>query len=262
MDTVITESGGIYAQPLSGLRVSFGAVVSGALATIASGLIIWALALAIILTVTRAHVGAFGGSMLAMLICGIITTWIGAFVGGALAGYLPGNARRTVSFTHAGLSWALAFIVVSLFQFGVLSGIARTATATAVSTAGAAAQTAGSAVSGPVRLDQRAMAILESLGYSPQQAQQMVTGAQQGVQQRLRGGAGPTGPRVRGAFGTLATYLAGLSWAWFGTWFVGLGLALAGALLATRRLEHGLYVERRERIPREPYGTEPYPTPA
>src|SRR4051794_30566507 len=88
-----TGPGRTYAEPLSGLRVSWGAILAGAVATLAVALILWALALAIVLTVTNADVGSVRASAIALWIAGIATTLIGAFVGGALAGYLPGNPR-------------------------------------------------------------------------------------------------------------------------------------------------------------------------
>src|SRR4051812_249031 len=100
-----------YAQPLSRLQVSWGSILAGAVTVLAVSLILWAFALAIILTATSASVGSVKGSLIAALICGIVTTLIGSFVGGAVAGYLPGNPRRSITVAHAFLAWAIAFLM-------------------------------------------------------------------------------------------------------------------------------------------------------
>ncbi|MEO6576834.1 MAG: hypothetical protein ABIP89_23505, partial [Polyangiaceae bacterium] len=142
-------------------------------------LILLALALAIILTVTHATPTSLRGSAIAIGICSIATTLIGAFIGGTFAGYLPGNSSRLLAGAHAFFAWGVAFLFATMFELSMISGVARTTTQAATDMVGAAAQTAGSAVggaaSGSPDLDQRAFGLLKSLGYSDSEARNMVS---------------------------------------------------------------------------------------
>lgn len=230
-----------YAEPLAGLRVSWGSVLAGALATLAVSLILWAFALAVVLSATNANFGSVMRSTTALWICGIITTLAGAFIGGWFAGYLPGNPSRAIAGVHALLAWGLAFVVSSAIQFGIIGGITRTTAMASVSAAGSAVQTAGATVGGAagsqMTLDRSAVNLLTSLGYSQSEAQDLVKGWQEEVQSYLRGGKGePGAPEVRGALDGVINWMAGLSWLWFGTWFVAGLLALFGGILGVGRL--------------------------
>src|SRR6476659_5474188 len=97
--------GHTYAEPLAGLRVSWGSILAGAVAALAVSLLLWSLALAIILSVT--HATALRETLVAMGICSVVTTLVGALAGGWLAGYLPGNPNRLIASVHAFLAWGL-----------------------------------------------------------------------------------------------------------------------------------------------------------
>jgi hypothetical protein len=182
-----------YPQPLSRLQVSWGAILAGAVTLLAVSLLLWAVSLAVILSVTTPTVASLKGSVVAAWITAIVTTLIGGFVGGLVAGYLPGNPRRIITVTHAFLAWALAFLVAFAAQTTMMRGVASTTTEAIVSTTSAAVQSAGSAVGGaagaPVPVDVRMVTMLESLGYSRAEASRMVNSARADLQQVLRGQA-------------------------------------------------------------------------
>jgi hypothetical protein len=243
-----------YAQPLSRLQVSWGSILAGAIAALAVGLILWMLALAIIFTATSPSVGSIRGSLIAMWITGMVCTLIGACVGGAVAGYLPGNPRRIIAVAHGFLAWCVMFLVVFSIQVGVLGGIARTATTALASTAATAVETTGAAVGGaaasPIGLDQRAYDFLVSMGYTPDEARRMIDDARQDLRRFLRGPA-PTTPgavaaQARGALDTAFKGLATYTWLWFATWVLSAGLAAAGASAMVPRVRK-VPVKERER---------------
>src|SRR5262245_19101116 len=127
-EAVEVDQGGSYAQPLSGLRVSWGSILAGAVTMMAVSLILWALALAIVLTASHATFGSFKGGVMALWICAMVTTLIGGFVGGALAGYLPGNRSRIIAVLHGFLAWCVAFVIASAVEWGTLAQTTRSAT--------------------------------------------------------------------------------------------------------------------------------------
>lgn len=170
-----------YAQPLSRLQVSWGSILAGAITTLAVGLILWMLAMAIIWTALKPSVDAVGDGLIAAWITGIACTLVGAFAGGLVAGYLPGNPRRLITVTHGLLSWCAAFLITVAVQLAVLGGVARTATYAAVSTTAAALQATGEAVGGamqgPEDLRTQAVEMFMAMGYSRPEAERMVTEA-------------------------------------------------------------------------------------
>lgn len=250
---------GTYAEPLSRLQVSWGAILAGAVTMLAVSLLLWALLLAIILSVTNPTIAAVKGSLVAAWVTSIVTTLIGAFVGGAVAGYLPGNPRRVITVTHGFLAWALAFIVAFAAQTAIVGGAARTVTDAVVSTTSAAVQGAGSAVGAaagaPVPIDLRMVSLLESLGYSRAEATQMVTSARGDLQDVLRGRTGQeqaqrAGEQARGALDTMFRWSATYLWLWFATWVVAGGLSIVGASMVVERVKR--VPERERAIAREP----------
>jgi hypothetical protein len=247
-----------YAQPLSRLQVSWGSVLAGALAFIAVSFIVWAFALAIILSSTNATVASVKGSLVAGWVTAILTTLLGAFVGGMVAGYLPGNPRRAVATLHAFLAWCAAFLVSIFIHGAILSGATRTVAQAVTATTSAAVQGAGSAVGGaagsPAALDQRAQSLLQELGYTPAESAAMVSSARGSVQNILRGqgpettqvqqGAQQAAVQARGALETLINWAAGYTWLWFATWLISAALAVAGATSVLKRTRR---VAERER---------------
>lgn len=229
-----------YAQPLSRLQVSWGAILAGALTFLAVSFIVFGLAFSIILTATSASAGSMKGALIAAFVCSLVTTLIGAFAGGAVAGYLPGNPRRIITIAHGFLAWALAFLVSTAIQIAIVGGITRTATSAVASTAGAAVQASGAAVGaaagGQTPIDQRAVSVLQSLGYSATEARQMVESARTDAQRVIRGNApearaqaAETQEQVRGALDKVISSLAVYTWLWWGTWMLAGVLAMAGA---------------------------------
>jgi hypothetical protein len=189
-----------YAEPLSGLRVSWGAVLAGAVVTLAVTLLLWELTLAITMTATRsAPISALvtRNTFLALWIGGIVTTLIGAVAGGSLAGYLPGNPSRSIGAIHGFLAWALAFLVSFGAQIFIIGGIARASTEAALS-ATAVAETPSPS--------------MDPEG-SPEESP---LDAQRDAQRAMK---------------ISHDMIAGFSWSWFGTWFCAgiLGTLAAGS---------------------------------
>lgn len=236
---------GTYAQPLSRLQVSWGAILAGAVTALAVSLLLWALALAIVFSATTPTVASLKGSVGAAWVTGIITTLLGGFAGGAVAGYLPGNPRRLITVTHGFLAWALAFIVAVAAQTAIAGGVVRTLSSAVVSTTSAAVQGAGSAVGGaagaPIPIDQRLVGLLESIGYSRAESSQMVGSARADLQDVLRGRTGQVqaqraGEQVRGGLDTLFTWAALYMWIWFLTWVLAGALSVLGAAMVVNRV--------------------------
>jgi hypothetical protein len=275
MDEFVSEGrpARTYAQPLSGLQVSWGSVLAGAVAMLAITLILFALSLAIIMTATNVNLGSLKASGTAVFICGIVTTLIGALIGGTIAGYLPGNPRPVLGATHGFLAWGVAILVATTLEWSAISAFARTATGAAVTTAATAAQTAGSAIgnlAGGVAgsnqsIDEKGVSLLISLGYSPTEAARMVAEAQTDVQKMLRGketrapgGTVGTAQQVRGALDTLVDFSAGMTWIWFGTWVLAGALAIAGGAAATRRMRGGTFGSGEPYVIERPAPSRPY----
>jgi hypothetical protein len=208
---------------------------------------------------TSASFGAAKGALIAAFVTWIITTLAGAFVGGMIAGYLPGNPRRVISVAHGFLAWSLAFVFSGILNMAMLGGATRMVTQALTTTTSAVVQSAGAAVGGAAGaqagLDQKAISVLESLGYSPAEARSMVGSARDSVQQVLRGqgpeaaqlqaGAQKAATQARGALDTMIAWTAGYVWLWWATWVIAGLLAMAGAasvLTRTRR------VAERERV--------------
>jgi hypothetical protein len=239
-----------YAQPLSGLQVSWGSILAGTLTILASSLIQWALCLAVISTATNLTLTSLRISLIALWICTMATTLIGSFIGGGVAAYLPGNIRPVVYTAHALLAWALAFLLFSALQFGIIRSVARTAAFGAVATATAVSQPQGAqaaAAGGPTLLEQRVQNFLMSMGYSQAQAQQVAADVRARLQQASEqpGGAQPVQPAgasapLQGLLRYMIGSVIGLSWSWFGTWLLAGLLALLGGRTAMARVTRRL----------------------
>jgi hypothetical protein len=267
LNDVGEHDGATYAEPLGGLRVSWGSILAGALALTAVSLILWALAAAITLTATKATVSSLEGAFIALWICAMVTTLIGAFVGGWFAGYLPGNKNRFLAASHAILGWALAFVLTSAMGWGTIRSIAASATQASMTMASATVQAAGSTVGGvaggPMMLDRTATNLLESLGYSPTQARSMVTDLKADVQKAIQSKTKPAVPSVQSVFGPVINWSAGLTWSWFGTWFVAGILSAMGGIAAAKQLNPRMAGRPTPAIREEPGGIErgaPVPT--
>jgi hypothetical protein len=143
-----------FAEPLCGLCVSWGAVFCGTVALLAVALILWALALAIVSLAAHPTAASLRGSAIALWICAMIATVVGSFVGGGIAGYLPGSPRRNVALTHGFLAWGLALIVSLAFQLLLLRGaVAATVSALADAVAAQSMEPEPSLPMAPSRAD-------------------------------------------------------------------------------------------------------------
>jgi hypothetical protein len=218
--------GHTYAEPLSGLRVSWGSVLAGTVTTLAVSLILWALALSIVSLAAHPDAASLRGSAIALWVCAMATTLIGAFIGGWFAGYLPGSPRWALGAAHGFLSWALALILSFAFQFFVVRGVIATAAA----------------------------ALAEnSVTESTQPGGETPGMGNPGMQ-------GPTHEDVTRAGRAAIDSLVGIGWSWFGTWAVALVLSTAAGAGATSR--HGERLTRVVREDRERHlGPPPLATP-
>jgi hypothetical protein len=248
-----------YAQPLSGLRVSWGSVLAGTAALLAVSLILWTLALAIIAVVMHPTLNSLKVSGMILWVSGIATTLIGAFVGGWLAGYLPGNPRRGIGVAHGFLTWCVAMIVSFGFQLFLFRGMVTAATTAAMETAAAGGETSGVALQ--VEGMPRTQETQRMQGMPGMQGTPGMPGAP-GVTRIPGGGPGPQGNdaiMVR----TALQCVAGMSWSWFGTWFLAGLLSIAGARAGVRRIRkrelppppERLYEEERAIAPLTPAPT-------
>lgn len=113
------ERGGTYAEPLSGLQVSWGALLAGTVTLFASSLILFGFCLAILLTATDTV--SSGGGRIAAILAGIASLIVGGYLGGLAAGYLAGNPRRFVAGTHAFLAWCVAFLFSNLVSTSLIA---------------------------------------------------------------------------------------------------------------------------------------------
>lgn len=265
LNDVYAQEGRSYAQPLAGLRVSWGAILAGALAIVAVSTILWALALAIILTATKATFPSMAGSLIALWICAMVTTLIGGLVGGWFAGYLPGNRNTLIGGLHGFLAWGLAFVVMSAMYFGTIGSVTRTAADLTVTTAAAGVQAAGATVGGvagsPQTLQSKAVGFLESLGYTPAESQAMVRDAQGEIQKTLRRGPATATPTAASVFGPVIDWGAGLAWSWWGTWLVTSALAVFGGMFSARQLSRAVRRPEEEELEPVPISVTPAPEP-
>ncbi len=246
MQNVVTESRGTlerevpghtYAEPLAGLRVSWGAILSGTVALLAVALILWAFALAIVSLAAHPSGASIKGSAIALWVCAMAATLIGASVGGFVAGYLPGNARRSIALAHGFLAWALALLVSFAFQVYLLRG-ALAATANTLADAVAAEAVGGGAIGEPGAPSMHGGPTLAPP--APSRADMIEAGK------------------------IALDYVRGAGWSWFGTWFVAGLAALAGAGVAARRLGGRAFPRQGRLVPEQqpPVGPTTPLTPA
>jgi hypothetical protein len=209
---------------------------------LAASLILVALSVSVVSLVTHPTAGSLKGSALGLWICGMGATLVGAYIGGVFAGYLPGNARKTIGVAHGFLAWGMALLLSFAFQVFVLRDLVATAATALLESAGSLMPTSGEVDSSKER---HAEDLLMAQGYSREQTQRMLqdeSGAQ-GIPRDDTGSPGPSGripssPRTDASrAGHLALdALAGAGWSWFGTWAVACVLALAGGAMGARRI--------------------------
>ena len=229
-----------YGEPLAGLRVSWGAALAGAFVMLAVSVVLWALALGLIALVARPEAASLKGSLIALWVCAMAATLVGAFVGGIVAGYLPGSPRRAIGMAHGFLAWAVALVISLGFQLVVLRGLVDTTTGLVVD-----AVTAEST------------AAAESALPAPPSLRNTAPGQYPTMQPGRRG---PNPDQAAYAARVALDYVTGAGWSWFGTWFLAGLLAIAGALLGVGRLDRMDRDERRVE-PDRPIDQSPIPTP-
>ena len=254
-----------YAEPLSGLRVSWGSVLAGTVTLFAVSILLWLLAFAIVMLAMHPTVHSFMNSLVALWICGMVTTLVGAFIGGRVAGSLPGNPRRGIGAVHGFVSWAFALVLASAAQLALLNG-SDAAIDTTVAMAAASSSAAGEGTTTEVPPEVRAERALVSLGYPHGEATRIVRDAPGRAQEPNPANPWPgPGPSRKEVATAAIHYGIRAGWTLFGTWFVALVLAVMGGASGARRSrpeerrDEGERVEGQRAIPPRPL--EPLPTP-
>jgi hypothetical protein len=132
-------------------RVSWGAIMAGAVIAVMIGLMLNILGAAVGVTAVDAVEGdtpdasTFGiGAAIWLLVANLI----GLGVGGYAAARLSGNADKTDAALHGVGVWAIGFLLSAVLLGNLAAGAASSAFNAASSLLGGVAQTAGSAVSG------------------------------------------------------------------------------------------------------------------
>ena len=234
----IGSSGSAWSTPStwSTPLASWASIVAGTVALLAVSLLLTVLSLAIIAIVVHPTLTSLKGGAIAIWICAIVSTLIGAAVGGSVAGRA---AWRTVSGSgamHGFLAWALALVITFGFQAFAFRGMLTAAINTAVessavsferSSATSDAATPGNAI-GSLRPVQSTGDVTDPTGPSTGTGGGPTTG----------GPMGPGGRSEAAAVGRTALhYVAGYGWSWFGTWFfAGIIATAAAAAVGRRRL--------------------------
>ncbi|MBB5696338.1 hypothetical protein [Muricoccus pecuniae] len=131
-------------------RVSWGAVIAGAVVALTIGLMLNALGAGIGATAVDAtargtpSASSFG---IGAAIWVLVSNLIGLATGGYVAARLSGTSDNTDGTLHGLAVWGTTFLISAVLLGNLVSGIASTATAGASSLLGGAARGAGSAVS-------------------------------------------------------------------------------------------------------------------
>jgi hypothetical protein len=109
------------ASPSSRLRWS--AVLAGAVTFLSVGLLLWGLAFAIVSLFSHPWTGMVRGSALALWICAMGATIVGAVVGGWIAGSALGGAGPRWGALHGFVTWAVALLAAFGLQLFVMRGL-------------------------------------------------------------------------------------------------------------------------------------------
>jgi hypothetical protein len=211
---------------VGGSRVSWGAVLAGTVTMLAVTALLTALSIAVISLAMHPSAGSLRGSGLAFWICAVVSTLIGAFLGGTVAGKAPRMATRRLAMAHGFVAWGLALIASLVFQLWTMRGTVDAVT---------------DAVAG---------------GMLAEQSGEMSSNQAPGD---LPGMEGPRAEAMRGATIAIDT-LRGAAWSWFGTWFLAGILAVAAAGLAGRRRVSGEPREAEPELRPAPRPLTPAPT--
>ena len=148
--------------------------------------------------------------MVALWIVGMATTLIGAYVGGSLAGALPGNPRRGIGAVHGFLAWCVALLLTFGTHVALLRGAVATATGAALDMATSVApgpgEAGGNEKPGPAvlgvsaaRAGQTALAVVVGPGWSGSAPGPCPGCSQWPEPQRARGASGYALPTRSGS---------------------------------------------------------------
>ncbi|WP_236552461.1 hypothetical protein [Belnapia sp. F-4-1] len=152
-------------------RISWGAIIAGAIVAVAIGLMLNALGAGVGATTVDAtargtpSASSFGiGAAIWLLVSNLI----GLAVGGYVAARLSGTADNTDGTLHGLAVWGTTFLISAVLLGNVVSGIASTATSGASSLLGSVASGAGSAASavGQQAADRTSNGTLQSMAQS------------------------------------------------------------------------------------------------
>lgn len=209
-----------------GSRVSWGAVLAGAVTMLATTALLTALSIAIISLAMHPSAGSVKGSGVAFWICAIVSTLIGAVLGGAVAGAALRVATPRLAMCHGFVAWGLALIASLAFQLWAMRGTVDAVT---------------DAVAGGMMAEQSG-----DMSATPPPSE-------------MPEAPGSRAEAMRGASIAIDT-LRGAAWSWFGTWFVAGVLAVAAAGLVGRRRAVGEPGEAEPEIVPGPRPLTPAPT--
>jgi hypothetical protein len=109
------------ASPPSHLR--WGPILAGAVTFLSVGLLLWVLAFAIVSLFAHPWTGMVRGSALALWICAMGVTIVGAAAGGWIAGGAIAGARPGSGALHGFVTWAVALIAAFGLQLFVMRGL-------------------------------------------------------------------------------------------------------------------------------------------
>ena len=134
-------------------RVSWGAILAGAVVALTIGLMLNTLGVAVGVSTVDAVAGDTPSAStlgIGAAVWLLVANLIGLGVGGYAAGRLSGTADKTDATLHGIGVWAIGFLLSAVLLGNMAGGAASSAFSAASSLVGGAAQTAGSAVSGVV----------------------------------------------------------------------------------------------------------------
>lgn len=124
------------------VRPSWSAALAGTATMLAVAALLWGLAVAIV-ALSSAPAGSWRDSVMALWICAMVVTLLGALGGGYVAGYLSPGARPAAGMMHGFLAWAVALLAAFLVQFSVAKTLWTTAALATPDTEGVTLETPG-----------------------------------------------------------------------------------------------------------------------
>ena len=114
---------GFAAEAAPSSRLRWSAILAGAVTFLSVGLLLWGLAFAIVSLLAHPWTGMVRGSALALWICAMGVTIVGAAAGGWIAGGAIAGARPGSGALHGFVTWAVALIAAFGLQLFVMRGL-------------------------------------------------------------------------------------------------------------------------------------------